>query len=169
MKKLLIAFPVSDLTIARYLAAREIDFLALDLDSMNQLEANKLVNQLREWTEGPGIIGVTVDEEKKAVYEFLQIFDGLLLNCEPFNLNAGSIPKIEDGSKMSVHFLTNDSLLNRIEEKELPQTLVTVSNGQDSFPEKALGWIFNPGKEEHTGIYDFDQLEEFLDKLQDHN
>ena len=63
MKKLLIAFPVSDLTIARYLAAREIDFLALDLDSMNQLEANKLVNQLREWTEGPGIIVVTVDEE----------------------------------------------------------------------------------------------------------
>ena len=48
MKKLLIAFPVSDLTIARYLAACEIDFLALDLDSMNQLEANKLVNQLRE-------------------------------------------------------------------------------------------------------------------------
>ncbi|HRG34390.1 MAG: hypothetical protein WBP33_16985 [Saprospiraceae bacterium] len=169
MKKLLIAYPVSDLTIARYLAAREIDFLALDLDSMDQLEANRLINQLRDWTEGPGIIGFTADEEKKGVFEFLRILDSVLLMNQPLNLYAGMIPNLTDHTLSSVHLLTDLTLLKSIQESDLKQTLATVSIDEENYPEQVLGWIFHPGKEITTGIYDFYLLEEFLDRLQEGN
>ena len=58
-RPILFASPVKDLTIARYLAAIEVDYIGIDLDQSDLKKLQAFINQLIEWIEGPKLIGVT--------------------------------------------------------------------------------------------------------------
>lgn len=136
MKKFtLIAFPVQDITVARYLAARGIDVLGVDLDRHSTAEIETLVAQLRSWTSGPDIIGFSRDPEKLEFFKSMgQWFDGFYLN-DPEELGESGIDKLD---------------LNLL--------AAQLHHG--------ASYIFDPGQEQETGVFDFEKLDEVLDEIE---
>ena len=53
----ILAFPVQDLTVARYLAAANIDFIAIDLNRIQNMLSETFLSDIRNWIEGPQLIG----------------------------------------------------------------------------------------------------------------
>lgn len=136
MKKFtLIAFPVEDITVGRYLAARGIDVLGVDLDQHTEMEIMHLVGQLKTWTSGPVIAGFSRDPEKLERYKSNGSLEALYHNNKD-ELNAQGIQFLDSNSKI---------------------------------PELKEGgnYIFFPGKEEETGLSNFDSMDAFLDSLEE--
>ena len=69
LQKLIIAYDVSNLSLARYYAAQGVDFIIIDLDQ-RIFEINiELIAQFKEWIEGPTIIGMSNNLEKLEVFK----------------------------------------------------------------------------------------------------
>jgi hypothetical protein len=154
---LLIAFPVSDITVARYLSARGVPYLGIDLDKLDQLAADRLIAQLREWTSGPLLVGVSGDYEKCEVFRSLGTLDQILYwdkssDClwTSFVLPAG------DSKTLKIRMAGM-----RLGAKENRSPVVAeLMEG-----ERLAGFIFRPGTESETGIYDYDAMDDFLDSV----
>ena len=159
---LLFAFPVFDITIARYLAARGLDYLAVDLDQLDQLQADRLIAQLREWTSGPLLVGISNDYEKVEIFRSYQSLDEVLFWDKNSTI---SIPDLitPQGSKLSARISSQLPA-------DLDQAAKTILNIQDlqnfKLTQSCLGYVFNPGRETQTGIFDFDELDVFLDQFE---
>ena len=61
-KKVILAFPVQDLTIARYLASAEVDFIGINLDHIEASQRQNLLQDIKSWIFGPQLIGYSKDE-----------------------------------------------------------------------------------------------------------
>ena len=61
-KKVILAFPVQDLTIARYLASAEVDFIGINLDHFEASQRQNLLQDIKSWIFGPQLIGYSKDE-----------------------------------------------------------------------------------------------------------
>lgn len=160
-KAVLFAYPVNDLTIARYLAAKEIDFIGIDLDPSDEKTVINRVNEFREWIEGPKLIGVSVNP-KSSIINALDL-DGYFINGLiefPNNrLRFYSIPSLIQGGDYYI--------INNPEEavEPLNYLLKTTVNSSISPAKNIKGYLFNPGSEEKIGIYDFDLLDEWLELI----
>lgn len=159
---MLFAFPVFDITIARYLAARGVDYIAIDLDQLDQLQADRLIAQLREWTSGPLVVGISSDYEKVEIFRSYQSLDEVLF----WDKNStATIPNLKTptGAILSIRISTELSL----DLEQAAKTLLIIQDLQNfKLPQSCLGYVFNPGRETETGIFDFDELEAFLEILE---
>lgn len=163
------AYPVRDLTIGRYLAAREVDFIGIELDAEQSGKTQQLIGQFREWLEGPKLIGICKHPEDRTVFENL---DGYCHAWESI-FYEGSSTIDDTGNSESPN---KDSVLYHINNV----VALPLSDEQNVFLESDLhehppvhdaicGFVIHPGSESQTGIFDFELLDGWLDRLEELN
>lgn len=165
-KPILFANPVRDLTIARYLAAMEVDYIGIDLDFADIHKTKALILQIKEWISGPKLIGVSAAPPQD-VFELYPL-DGYFIN------DALLFPD-ESVLIQSRHYFLNhpssnpdyiviDHVGDRIENRkcilktdtnEIAESSITIS-----------GFMFSPGREDKIGLYDFEKLDEWFELIQ---
>ncbi len=164
MKKIIIAYPVQDLTVARYLAAREMDYIGIDLDSRDVVQNEYFINQLRNWVEGPKLIGFT--EHLQTLHNpTYSILDDVFI--KPSFLRSGPNQfDLLDDEKNPFIFTNTKEQFDQLSAEQKKVTIVLINDGYQ--PHEIIGnhgWMVNPGHEEITGICDFDLLDALLDGL----
>ncbi|MCC7506747.1 MAG: hypothetical protein IT259_15695 [Saprospiraceae bacterium] len=88
---LLFASTITNLTDARYFAAREVDFLGFNLEAGTPGYLDPIyMKAMREWVEGPGIAGEFSQTDAETVREALEFYglDAVLLH------GAGYLPQL---------------------------------------------------------------------------
>lgn len=158
MKKLLFAYHISDITLARYCSAMNVDFLIINLDSRDHDKNIELINQIQEWVEGPEIILCSDDENKLQVFHSLHglktLFTDQILHCE-FELEINNkLSKFINFTSISKESHTLKTQI--ISESMEPQEISTVDT-----------YIIKIGKEDKVGIYNFDRLDAILEKIEE--
>ncbi|MBK6858735.1 MAG: hypothetical protein IPG95_00335 [Saprospiraceae bacterium] len=164
-RPLLFASPVKDLTIARYLAAVEVDFIGIDLDEADPKKLNTLIKQLNEWIEGPKLIGVSAFPLQLQHLDFgLHGFyadsdlSGFNMECRMHSLEYYKNQKPE-------HF--DFILINQIEQaiQNIPYLLKSsIKKIPESNP-SVDGYYFAPGIEEKTGLFDFEEMDTWIEHV----
>lgn len=159
------ANPVSDLTLARYLAAMEVDYFGIDLSEPDELKISMLIQQIKQWVEGPQLIGVQGTEAKN--------------NSELFSLDGYYVDFKMELPKDSIVFESQQFFINNpnsnpdyviIESPtfNLPdrECILKVSIYNDPFKQGDFsGYMISPEKEEKIGLYDFETLDAWFEKL----
>ncbi|MEP7195239.1 MAG: hypothetical protein ABI851_01895 [Saprospiraceae bacterium] len=151
--KIVLAYGVSDLTSARYLAAMEVDYLLLNLDDSSYEENLEFIKQLNDWIEGPILIGVAENSDKIEVYNSLNIlFDTIPfgdLNSRKFKLNH---PKFGD-----LQFSLNKNNKEKFFDEMIGLSVQPLDENQELTEIKA--YLISIDKEEKKGIYNFEKLD----------
>lgn len=160
-KYLSFAFPVTDITIARYLSAKEVDYIGIPLEEHARTSA--LIHQLKEWLEGPLLIGLYPAIDQLEYYN--NSLDGFYF-LDDYRISASNSffdPSI-DQSKL----LNNQFYLDRNPDPIKPPIqsfkFIELNDKLDEFLE-FRGFAFNPGHEYQTGLFDFGAMEDWFDKL----
>ncbi|MBK9109360.1 MAG: hypothetical protein IPM92_13575 [Saprospiraceae bacterium] len=158
------AFPVEDLSIARYLAAREADYIGIPIDAENLQKSQTLIFQLREWLAGPKLIGILNTAFNVSGLEAL---DGYyhteqlvfyLGQAELNPLNSGETPFLEN---KYFHILDKQGHSMEVQNAFLEMDLSDAPTRNNKY----IGFVIHPGFERQTGICDFDLLDQWFDKL----
>ncbi|MFZ1381126.1 MAG: hypothetical protein WAS56_15765 [Saprospiraceae bacterium] len=134
-KKVILAFPVQDLTIARYLASAEVDFIGINLDHFEASQRQNLLQDIKSWIFGPQLIGYSKDES-------------IVQSGIERDLLAGYI-SITNDEKLVIHILDEIIEFKKFDSNDMNSSYVFIEVGHS----------------EAIGIYDFDHLETVLLKL----
>ncbi|MBK9993793.1 MAG: hypothetical protein IPP01_07380 [Saprospiraceae bacterium] len=134
-KKVILAFPVQDLTIARYLASAEVDFIGINLDHFEASQRQNLLQDIKSWIFGPQLIGYSKDES-------------IIQSGIERDLLAGYI-SITNDEKLVIHILDEIIEFKKFDSNDMNSSYVFIEVGHS----------------EAIGIYDFDHLETVLLKL----
>ncbi|MBK7225603.1 MAG: hypothetical protein WBB17_01175 [Saprospiraceae bacterium] len=134
-KKVILAFPVQDLTIARYLASAEVDFIGINLDHIEASQRQNLLQDIKSWIFGPQLIGYSKDES-------------IIQSGIERDLLAGYI-SITNDEKLVIHILDEIIEFKKFDSNDMNSSYVFIEVGHS----------------EAIGIYDFDHLETVLLKL----
>ncbi len=162
---MILATPVYDLTVARYLAAREVDFIGISLDLSRYarpMQLSAFVNQLKEWIEGPRLIGVL--SKSVLIESYFNEFDGFY---SPELIETSSEKIIfsdglkQENSTVDFHYLVYPST-GAVRNKENAFIEVSLEENPSAYFDFA-GIIINPGQESQTGMCDFDALDSWFD------
>ncbi|HRI00351.1 MAG TPA: hypothetical protein PK006_04790 [Saprospiraceae bacterium] len=142
----IIAYPIQDLTIARYLASQEVYAFCVNLDQRDQDQNLQFISQIRLWTTGPKILVYSAQLEKCQSFISDQLAYGYIFPAEP------SFQSINiDGE---TEFLSsNNSILvkdwnNILISSELQYIIIQITG------------------EQTVGIYDFDELDQLFENIQ---
>ena len=163
----LFAYPVQDLTIARNLAAMQVDFIGIDLDQSDSKKLQSLIKEFLAWIEGPKLIGVSAfplqlqhldfglhgfyaDSDLSSLQEHIRMqgFD-YYQKYKPKNIDYLLINHPEQSIEL-IPCLLRSSL------KQIPEANELIS-----------GYFFSPGSEDKTGVFDFDELNTWIEKVQE--
>lgn len=166
---LLFASPVKDLTIARYLAAVQVDFIGVDLDEADPTKLNTLLKQLQEWIEGPKLIGVSafpiqafqLDYGLHGFYADVDL-SGFRMECRIHSLEYYTNQKPQN-----IDFI----LINQAEQAIL-QIPCMLRSSIKQIPEtnpSIAGYLFAPGIEDKTGLFDFEEMDTWIETLRMRN
>ena len=155
LNRSIIATQVTNLTDARYFAARGIEYLLFDMDE----SSIDTILEIKEWVEGPKILLLCSDDS-------LALIDEGIIKIQPFGLSAktpSTSAKIQHLSAHVVIFTWNEKEiiiedLNHYSVKNI-ENLETI--------DKDAGLIISGGAEDAVGIKAFDDLDELLDSLED--
>ncbi|MCC6816133.1 MAG: hypothetical protein IT267_06955 [Saprospiraceae bacterium] len=155
MDKIIIAYRVSDITLARYCAAMDVNFLVINLDDRSHEDNNQLIEQILEWTEGPQIILCSNDDEKLFFYSQQKNYK--VLNTRIFYSDSP-----QNRTELGLFFSStygmswNDNQLKicKIDDR------TTVQNLEDAFV-----YLIQMEKEFKTGVYDFEWLDKVFEKI----
>lgn len=140
----LMAYPVSDLTVARYLSAMGVDFLGVDADSFSAEKLEALLNTLSAWLAGPEIVLFGSSEHPPAY---------LADRFKYFEKPAGEIPDL------TVH-------QSSLQIAKLSQNIFKeVMLDPLKLPESCMGYFFHPGTENAPGIYDSELTDRFFEAI----
>ncbi len=134
-KKVILAFPIQDLTIARYLASAEVDFIGINLDHIEASQRQNLLQDIKSWIFGPQLIGYSKDES-------------IIQSGIERDLLAGYI-SITNDEKLVIHILDEITEFKKFDSNDMNSSYVFIEVGHS----------------EAIGIYDFDHLETVLLKL----
>lgn len=164
MKKIIIAYPVQDLTVARYLAARNLDYIGIDLDSRDVVQNEYFINQLRNWIEGPKLIGFT--EHLGTLHnQSYSILDDIFIKPS-FLISGPNQIDLVDHEENPFIFRKTKEQFDQLSDVQKKVAIVLVKDAYHLHEINGnLGWMVDPGHEEITGICDFDALDALLDDL----
>jgi hypothetical protein len=94
----ILAFPVQDLTVARYLAAANIDFIAIDLNRIQNMLSETFLSDIRNWIEGPQLIGYGLESDLDH-YIQLNLLDGKICDISSTTIQIQLKDQILDFEK----------------------------------------------------------------------
>ena len=155
LTKKVIAANITNLTDARYFAARGVDFLLFDL---SQVSLDK-VFEIKEWVEGPRSL-LLFDEET------LPLLDEAVIKIDPFAIGARSDKVISEISYMSAHIVIldwTDANRIRMDEEEFFVLQEELALRELSASD---GIILSGEKENTVGLKDFESMDRLLDLLE---
>lgn len=171
-KPLVFAYPVSDITMGRYLAAKGADFIGIDFSVNKKEESISLMNVLQAWIVGPAFIAVLedtrIDYMPNEMHGFVLKEIGIDIPGKIFIWK----PKANDEYKIptdTAKYILCEELpiplhpflpLEKILLKHSMTKPLTVN------PHLAGYWI-DPGGEHETGVANFERLEKFFDTIED--
>ena len=153
----IIARGITNLTDARYFAARGIEYLLFDLDEI----PIKKIEEIKEWVEGPELL-LTFSESS------LHLIEESIIKLEPAGLGVpnpdlqksiehlSAYTKLFDMSKDEVHFA--DTRFYQVDK-------INDINSLDS----EAGILISGSHESEVGVKSFDELDELLDYLEESN
>ncbi len=150
----ILAYPIKDLTIARYLAAKEIEYFGIDFYFKLETEMEELVKSWKEWVEGPIFIGFGADKTLLEKFRKDQLIAGYVIDNHFFSDQAELNKIFEERVFYFENDIDGDKLIGSITRKN-----------DVNFSTKEKLWIINPGLEKKTGIYNFDELDELLETM----
>lgn len=163
--KIVFANPVRDLTMARYLAAMGVDFMGIDLDSMDLQRTKAFIHQIKEWVYGPRLIGVSA----AAVSNLHELYalDGYFVDSEMqfpdeiliFHSHHFFIQ--HPGTKPS--YIIIQQPMDNLNETP-PCILQTVVHSGPEKNKHVVGYMIYPGAESKIGINDFDELDSWFER-----
>jgi len=164
-RPILFASPVKDLTIARYLAAIEVDYIGIDLDQSDLKKLQAFINQLIEWIEGPKLIGVTayplqMQHLELGLHGFYADSDLSILNDQ---IRMHSLNYYNKYKPNKIDYI----LLNQ-NETSISQIPCLLQSSIKQYPkpnEFISGYLFSPGNEDKTGLFDFDELDAWIEQV----
>ena len=102
----ILAFPVQDLTVARYLAAANIDFIAIDLNRIKNMLSETFLSDIRNWIEGPQLIGYGLEFDLDH-YIQLNLLDGKICDISSNTIQIQLKDQILDFEKFDKLRSTN--------------------------------------------------------------
>jgi len=156
LNRKVIASQVTNLTDARYFAARGVDYLLFDLDIVS-LEA---IVEIKEWVEGPGILLLISSSS-------ISLLDESIIKVKPFAISGKSEETTQrlthlDGHVQIFSWFSGDKVA--VEEYtyhqvNTPNELATIGAHE--------GVILSGGSEQIVGMKVFDRLDEILDLLEE--
>lgn len=164
-KPIVFANPVRDLTLARYLAAMEVDFFGIDLDDPDERKTKTLIHQIREWVEGPKLIGVS-SMPSQNIKELFPM-DGYYLDID-FEMPQNSIVFQSqqfylNNPGMSPSFVIINDPQDFIANKNC--ILMTDFHSNPINHSNISGYMISPSKEDKIGLYDFEKLDKWFEEL----
>lgn len=162
-----LAYPVTDLTIARYLAAKSVNFIGIPVDPNHPDESFRLIQTFKEWLEGPQLIAVcyAAEEVCNALWPAV---DGFMLPYEHQTCFNGIC--FQPTRDHALHAVVDKPVWRCSlagEPGEGPSTFIEMDLEEDpsQFP-TCTGFVIHPGRESKTGIFDFDLLERWFERLE---
>lgn len=149
-----IATNVTNLTDARYFAARGIDFILLDLGSINI----DTVAEIKEWIEGPQIL-LLVD------HAALSTIDEAIIRIAPYAMSAASPDVLAEMQYLQGHITFFSWSLTSIHLEGIAYVPFESAKGLEDI-DSSHGLILSGGDEDAVGVKDFDHLDELLEALE---
>ena len=150
----IIATQITNLTDARYFAARGIDYLLFDLD---EISIDKIF-EINEWVEGPKILLLFSEST-------LGLIDECIIKINP----TGISNKNKDSISQLTHLEAHTEIFQWSEEviclEDIEYNLVRNLSNLDQLREDD-GVILHGGSEDDIGIKSFDDLDDILDQLE---
>ncbi len=154
---LLFADNISDLTLARYYAANDVDFLCFDLDQHPTEKNIEFIGGIREWIQGPLLIGWSARPELMQEMIKNKLID--------FVYDKNKFFKNDDGINDAIF----SELFNELEFKpkifHSKKILKVDKPDQVSVIPGLSAFLINAKPEEITGIYDFDALDDIFNAI----
>lgn len=158
------AYPVSDLTIARYLAAKGVDYIGILVPESGAEEALRLIHLFREWLEGPEIIAVCNGQHELCITLHDQVSGYYFLNglTKPYS-GFCFLPYSSQNEEPGPERICKPS-----EVSDLPATRwIELEVEDDPVQFKDFkGFVLHPGKESKTGWFDFEALDLWFERLE---
>lgn len=155
LKTKVIASHVTNLTDARYFAARGVDYLLFDLDDI----AIDAAVEIKEWVEGPALLLLLSSTSTGKL-------DEAVLRLSPAYMGAKSADALADIAHLSTHvsiFKWKPTAITIEDDTFVP---LTEDISLDDLPS---GIIVRGGDEEEIGMKTFDDLDEFFDSIEIYN
>ncbi len=168
------ASQISNLTDARYFAARGVDWLGFLIDDKGSLgDQLEVIKNITEWVSGPNTVieapAQIKEENLKILYSSIIpstiCFDGI---PPSIRLDNQYFVKVSgDTERLPGAYYLQGNIAEIVEVEEM--TFYNPINSQYSF-EQLLDkgvrkfWV-NGGEEEKTGIKEYEELDEFFDKV----
>ncbi len=164
MSKLAVyASGIQDLTVARYIAARDVVFAGFSVNASNL----KSIKEIIDWIEGPYIVLEIADpailEEAAVSIKSHYVHD--LSNDEwiegntPCEIAPPSILSINERSELFSMRIAGENLY--VQGPSIDADFI------DQLSAIACGLVVNCGTEEAVGIKSFDEMDEIFDALED--
>jgi tetratricopeptide (TPR) repeat protein len=122
------------------------------------------INQLRNWVEGPKLIGFTEHLQTLQNLTY-SILDDVFIKPSFLRSGLNQIDLLVD-EKNPFIFTNTKEQFDQLSAAQKKVTIVLINDGYQ--PHEIIGnhgWMVNPGHEEITGICDFDVLDALLDGL----
>jgi hypothetical protein len=165
IKPLVFAYPVLDLTLSRYLAAMEVEFLGIDLDSPDRQKTKLLIHQFREWVSGPKLIGVSAMPSKEMTLQFP--LDGYYIDADLDLDNHVILFRSKSFVDSNPQCKTDYTIIPKhTDAGPYPNSILNTDLDSDfQLHESIIGYMITPGNEEKTGIYNFEKLDEWFERL----
>lgn len=163
----LFAYPVKDLTIARYLAAVAVDFIGIDLDEADLKKLNTLIKQLKEWIEGPKLIGVSAFPIQAAQldYGLHGFYSDSDLSEFAVEYRIHSLEYYNRQKPEAIDFI----IINQAAQADI-QIPCLLQSSIKQIPESnpsIAGYLFAPGIEEKTGLFDFEEMDLWIERVRE--
>ena len=150
-----IARDITNLTDARYFAARGINYLLMDLD---QIPLDQII-EIKEWIEGPEILLIFSEDS-------IRFVDESIIKLSPAGISAKSSDTQASLEHLSAYttifqYAQNEILLN-------DQLFVGVQHISDlDGLSEQTGVILSGGEEDVVGVKSFEDLDDLLDALEE--
>lgn len=156
LNRKVIATQVTNLTDARYFAARGIDYLLFDLD---EIPLDKIL-EIKEWVEGPELLLLISSAS-------VSLLDEVIIKAKPFAIASKEHSIIQELNHLEGHveifdWINHEKITLESQDYQLiteGPALLTLSSD--------MGVIVSGGSEEAVGVKAFDQLDDILDLLEE--
>lgn len=155
LNRRVIAANITNLTDARYFAARGVDYLMFDV---SQMSIDSIV-EIKDWVEGPKHI-VQLTEAT------LTLVEEAILKVTPAVITSNSSDVLRELQHYSAHVEVAPYIDQKITIGEVSYHSLQNLNQLKEL-EHEVGIIISGGEEEEVGMKNFDFLDELLDYLED--
>lgn len=155
LKRKVVASQVTNLTDARYFAARGIDYLLFDLD---QVSLDKII-EINEWVEGPELLLLFSNQS-------LSSLDESIIKLSPLGIGAKTSEVEAEISHLSTHAIIFQWTDKQLKLDDLLFKEISFITEIQSLKDNE-GLLISGGDEKKVGIKAYDDLDEILDALED--